>query len=318
MSGDKKTALDYSRANLFMVPPEAIIIIGLDTGDGPEHELCEPKSNAEPVDDAMVRSIMHNGVIEPVVVRKGADAKHPECVAGRGRTRAAREANRRLHEQGRPTINVPCVLRRGEDGDFVEVIIAENLIRKSIDPMDSARQLKRFLDRGNSNADACRAFGVEPPTIRRWLQLLDLAPDVQARVTSGEISADAALGVIALPKGEQNAAIDAAAQATKEAGRKKVSGTATLKAAQAAQAAKEEPRGDVPAPVGSPTPDKPTRNASARLPPTKGKLREMFKALESGDAINGLNSQGYAMLRWVVTGEGVEDVKGLADLLAGG
>src|SRR5271166_2387545 len=48
----------------------------------------------EPTEE-MIRNVMHFGVIEPIVVRKNQETGKTEVVAGRKRTKACREANRR-------------------------------------------------------------------------------------------------------------------------------------------------------------------------------------------------------------------------------
>jgi hypothetical protein len=110
----RKTAIDAKRGNLFLVPPEDITIIGLDTEDGPEHPLFDERVLL-PVDEALARNIAIHGVIEPVVIRKNGDDVI-EVIDGRQRVRSARLANERLEAEGKEPVLVPVVRRVGVYG----------------------------------------------------------------------------------------------------------------------------------------------------------------------------------------------------------
>jgi ParB family chromosome partitioning protein len=94
-------AIAGRRLNAFAVDPDNLIIIGLDTDDGPEHPLYDERVKL-PLDESTVLNIMAIGVKEPVLVRK--TDGNPEVVDGRRRTMHAREANRRLRELGEKTL----------------------------------------------------------------------------------------------------------------------------------------------------------------------------------------------------------------------
>ncbi len=198
-----KTAFDASRSNLYNINPDDIIIIGLDTEDGPEHPLYDERVKL-PLDEALVLNIMHLGkVIEPITVRK--NGQNAEVVVGRQRVRCAREANKRLKKQGCEPVYVPSIFERGDDGRMFGFMISENEIRRADSLLIKAQKLQRYLGLGHSVEDAAVTFGVTPAAIRNWQSLLDLSKDVQKMVERGEISASAASKLAALPRDEQKA-----------------------------------------------------------------------------------------------------------------
>lgn len=61
-----------------------------------------------PVSESMVLNIMFQGVLQPIEVSKNPETGDIEVVTGHQRVKAAREANRRLREQGRVLRLVPA------------------------------------------------------------------------------------------------------------------------------------------------------------------------------------------------------------------
>jgi ParB family chromosome partitioning protein len=182
-----KQALDGTRLNAFGVLPENLTIVGLDTQDGKEHMLYDGRVNL-PLDEGLVKNIMVFGVLQAILVRKNGPLI--EVVDGRQRVRATREANRRLVEQGAEPHAVPCFVKRGED--LMGVMIS-TFVRIDDGPLAKAQKCQRYMDTGKGEADAAIVYGVSTQTVRGWLGLLDLAPEVQRAVQHGKVAATAAL-----------------------------------------------------------------------------------------------------------------------------
>jgi ParB family chromosome partitioning protein len=198
-------AFEVKRASAFLFDPEELVIIGLDTQDGPEHPLYDERINLK-LSDGLVKNIMVYGVIQPVAIVK--DGDKAVVAAGRQRVRAARKANEKLRERGEEPIMVPAVLRRGEDDLLMGVSISENENRENDDPIVQAGKVQRYLDRGRSHGEAAVTFGVSTQTISNRLKLLDCIPAVKTAVKKGLISASAAIELSGLPADEQKAALD--------------------------------------------------------------------------------------------------------------
>lgn len=186
------------RSDLFTLDPEIIVI----PEDGP---LFDERS-ALPLDESLVLNIMFQGVLEPIIVRKNGPTI--EVVAGRQRVKATREANRRLAEMGKAPIKIPAILKQGSDAEMYGILISENEIRRADDQVAKGKKALRLMNLGYTVPDIAVVFGVSHDTVRRWLALNDLTPEVQEAVSTGEIPAGAGRVLAALPREEQAAKLD--------------------------------------------------------------------------------------------------------------
>lgn len=195
-----RQAIDAPRSNLFLMEPEDLIIIGLDTDDGEEHPLYDQRVKL-PLDMNMARNIAIHGVIQAVNARK--DGEDIQIVEGRQRVRAAREANKILAKEGKESIRVPVKLERGKDHTMFGIMVSANEHRQDDTPMAKAQKLARYLAMGRTEEEATVMFGVTLQTIKNWTVLLDLDTKVQKAVEEGKLSAHSAAGLAALPRTEQ-------------------------------------------------------------------------------------------------------------------
>lgn len=187
------------RGNVFYFDPDNLWIIGLDTEDGAEHPLFDPRVSL-PVDPGLKASIAEVGILENVVVRKNGD--RAEVMVGRQRVKAARELNASLPKEAQ--IRVPVTVRRGDgDAEAVTVRVAENLHRRAADPVDMARDVQRLINNGNTTSEIAKRWGVTKATIERWLTLLELAPPVQKLVQQGKLNQVNAVTLAGKPASEQ-------------------------------------------------------------------------------------------------------------------
>jgi ParB family chromosome partitioning protein len=200
-----KKTFDAGRFDAFRFDPSKLVIIGLDTDDGPEHPLWDERIKL-PLDEAMVKSVMKIGVKETIIVRKRPDGG-AEVVNGRRRTMHAREANRRLEELGEPLLAVPAVLERGDDDHHAEVMVSLNEIRVNDDVLVKAAKAKRMLDRCGDVERVATAFGVTDRTVHTWVKLDELPKTVKKAVSEGVLSANAAGKLHGMDKVEQDKAL---------------------------------------------------------------------------------------------------------------
>jgi ParB family transcriptional regulator, chromosome partitioning protein len=195
-----KTAIDAPRTNAFLVHPDDLDIIAIK-----EHPLYDERAEW-PVDEGMVKDIMVNGVIEPVVITK--DGEGLVVVDGRQRVKSAREACKRLEAMGREPIRVTCIIRKGTENDLFGVSISANEHRKNDGPLVKADKATRLFNMGKSFDEISIAFGVSPQTIKNWMALNQVAPAVRSAVERGEVTATAAGALASLPKAEQLAKLE--------------------------------------------------------------------------------------------------------------
>ncbi len=200
-----RQALDGTRLNAFGMDPNDLIVIGYDTDDGPEHPLFDERAKL-PLSEEMINSLMLQGVLEVVLVRKNGDKA--EVVAGRQRVKNAREANKRLKKQGAELIHVPCMVRKGDDGMVMGVSISENEIRED-DPLTvKASKLARYLGLGKSEQEAATVFGVSLQTIKNWGRLGDLDNSVIKAIEAGKIKPSAAWNLSDLSREDQKVELE--------------------------------------------------------------------------------------------------------------
>lgn len=188
-------ALNAQRSDAFALEPEMFTLV-----TDPEHPLYDPRVHDEP-EESLVRNVMVYGVIEPVIIRK--NGEKVEVVAGRGRVKAALEANRRLTAEGKQPIRVPAILKRGQDADMFGVLISENECRREDNPLIKSEKAQRLINMGKSVEEVAVAFGVKRQSVEAWLALGDVAKPVLDAVEQGEISATAAAKLSTLDREEQ-------------------------------------------------------------------------------------------------------------------
>lgn len=220
------------RGNLHQYDPNEPVIIGLDTKDGPEHELYDERIHL-PLVEATVLNIMAIGVKEPIVLRKCAEGR-VEVVDGRGRLRHAREANKRLKKLGEELVYVSAVFENGDDVHVQGVMIALNEHRQDDNVVLKAEKCMRLLARnGNDYKAAANHFNVTTAAVKNWVKMASLPSKVKKAVANGDISASAAAELHGLEKEEQVAQLDKllAGATPKKNGKRKVTTSSAKKAA---------------------------------------------------------------------------------------
>jgi ParB family chromosome partitioning protein len=291
-SNKSKTALPGKRGNVVNMDPWDLTIIGLDTEDGPEHPLYDERIKS-PVDEGMVRNIMFQGVIEPIIVRKNGTVF--EVVAGRSRVRACREANARLKVEGKELILVLAMNRRGTDADMMGVRISENEIRKGDTPLVKARNVQRLINQGRTEDECAVVFGVNVKSIKTWLSLLDCDEKVLAAVENNTLSATAAAKISVLPRAEQREQLQAMV----------VSGATTTQHAAAVARTKKDPK------IGSGQEPKAIEEGII-IPPGKKTITRVLAAVDDGYE---LDPNVVKALKWIAGLSEPRTVKGLVKIL---
>lgn len=207
---------------LLQFDPNEPLVIGVDTNDGPEHELWDERTKL-PLTESMVCNIMVLGIKEPVVLRKSmAHEGKYEVVDGRGRILHGREANKRLKKAGEPLIYAPAVLENGDEVHMASVSIALNEIRREDNTITKAEKCMRLLQRnGNDHKAAAVTFGVSVAAIKQWVKVAELTPKVKRAVAAGEISASAAAELHGLDRIAQMKKLDKLIGEAKTNGRKR-------------------------------------------------------------------------------------------------
>jgi ParB family chromosome partitioning protein len=137
-------------------------------------------------------SIKQHGVIQPIVVRplKGVQDRF-EIIAGERRWRASQIAG--LHE-------VPIIPVDVSDNVALEIAIIENVQREDLNAMEEAQGYHALANEfKRSQEEIAKIVGKSRSHVANMMRLTKLPDDVQALISSGELSAGHARALISLP-----------------------------------------------------------------------------------------------------------------------
>lgn len=187
---------------LLLFEPEKLTLV-----TDPAHPLYDERVHL-PADEALVRSIMRKGVLQPISCIRDNETGAVLVAAGRRRTIAAIEANRRLVDEGKPPKRIPVVPRPDTLAAAMEVSASENAIRMDETPLQRAHKMRAMLSAGHDMAGIAEAFGCGEATVQSTLSLLDLHPKAQAALADGALTATHAAKLLKLPPQRQAEAVE--------------------------------------------------------------------------------------------------------------
>lgn len=127
----------------------------------------------------LAESVRQHGVLQPVVVRRGAGDMY-ELIAGERRWRAAQLAGLR---------SIPAVVKEVGESQAAELALIENVQREDLNPMERAWALRTLCERfGLTQQDAAERVGFERSSIANLIRLTELEPDIAELIASGKLS----------------------------------------------------------------------------------------------------------------------------------
>jgi hypothetical protein len=241
--------------------PDEVIIIGIDTDDGPSHWGHDEESNKNPLLEADVQFTYENGVIQNVLGRR--DGKKVVIVAGRGRTRLLREANKRRVRDGLAPWILPVKIVMGDARKMLVLKHGENSHRREQSPFVRAQQAYE-LSQQFPEDQAATIMGLGVKQFRDVLKLLSLGPAARKAVMEDNLKPTAAIVLAELSEAEQ------AEQLT------------TIMATAAASGSKPTTR-DVKAKVREATGKAPLKTPSTRIKAVSGILENIEESATKDD-----------------------------------
>jgi len=126
----------------------------------------------------LAQSIKQHGLLNPLTVRSLADGTY-EIIAGQRRYLACREL-------GLATVAV-IVRQEVSDTSAVALSLIENVQRADMHPLDKAKAYQDLRDHYEGNLrQVAEATGVTVATIQKYLDLLNLPPELQEEVGTGQ------------------------------------------------------------------------------------------------------------------------------------
>ncbi len=140
---------------------------------------------------SLIETVREDGIIQPLLVRPVGTGSQFEIIAGERRWRAA---------QALGLTHVPAIVRRLSDRDALALALIENIQRADLNPMEEARGLKRLSNEFDlTHAEISTRVGRSRAAVSNLIRLLELQPDVQSLLESGELSMGHARALLPLP-----------------------------------------------------------------------------------------------------------------------
>ena len=147
----------------------------------------QPRSDVGDLTD-LVRSIQSKGILEPLLVRPGADGRST-IIAGERRFRAALKAG---------LTEVPCIEFEVSDPEMMELALIENLHRKDLHPFEEAEGYAALTRQpGYTQQKVADAVGKSRVSITEALSLLEIPEELRERCRRADIEARSVLLEIA-------------------------------------------------------------------------------------------------------------------------
>jgi ParB family chromosome partitioning protein len=140
--------------------------------------------------DELAKSLQHQGVLQPVLVRK--DGSRYRLIAGERRWRAAQKAGLR---------ELPALLREVTDQEAFELALVENLQREDLKPLELAEGYKRLIDeRKWTQEQVADRVGKSRVSVANTLRVLQLPEEVKLQLKAGALDLGHAKALLGLQK----------------------------------------------------------------------------------------------------------------------
>lgn len=138
---------------------------------------------------ALAASIKELGVLQPILVRPGADGLY-ELIAGERRWRAASRAGLDV---------VPAIVREVDDAASLEQALVENLHRTDLNPLEEAAAFQQLIDDfGLTHDDVAGRVGKSRAAVTNALRLMQLSPTLQRMVLEQQLTAGHARALLSI------------------------------------------------------------------------------------------------------------------------
>jgi ParB family chromosome partitioning protein len=144
----------------------------------------------------LAASIRESGLLQPLGILPDGT-----LTAGHRRLVACRLAG--LHE-------VPVIIRTMSEAEQLTAMLAENIQREALNPVQTARGCQALREHGKTLEQVAVGTGLSSETVRKHLQLLTLPEDLQRRCAAGELPLGYVPHLVRLPAADQvRVALDA-------------------------------------------------------------------------------------------------------------
>lgn len=129
--------------------------------------------------DELAQSILANGIVQPILVRRRG-ARY-QLIAGERRWRASQRAGLQ---------KIPAIIREVADEKLLELALIENIQRQDLNPIEEARAYRNLIETiGLTQEMVAERVGKNRTVVTTCLRLLKLPKDIQQLVEDEKISA---------------------------------------------------------------------------------------------------------------------------------
>lgn len=129
--------------------------------------------------DELAESIRSLGLLEPLIVRRGANGKY-QLLAGHRRYEACKRVGLK---------RVKAIVVDASDKDAFLIALAENVQKKSLNPIEEAVAYRNYIHRKGWGgvSELARNIGKSPSYISIMVRLLELPEEIQGLIRSGKL-----------------------------------------------------------------------------------------------------------------------------------
>lgn len=155
----------------------------------------QPRTEFDPETlDELKRSILENGLIQPITVRRAQNGNY-ELISGERRLRSFKDIGYK---------EIPAYIIKVDTQEaMLALSLIENIQREKLNAIEVARAYKRLMEECNlSQEEIADKVGKNRTTITNSIRLLKLPSEVQESLIKEEISAGHARALINLPNRE--------------------------------------------------------------------------------------------------------------------
>jgi len=141
----------------------------------------------------LAESIRHQGILQPLVVRR---VEHGyELIIGERRFRAAQRAG---------LDRVPVVVKDITDAESLEMALVENIQREELTPIEEALAYRQLMEEFHlTQEEVANRVGKSRPVVTNLLRVLQLPEEIKEEVDRGNLSVGHARTLLALETPEQ-------------------------------------------------------------------------------------------------------------------
>ena len=150
----------------------------------------QPRTDFDRVELAdLAMSIQHQGIIQPVTLRK-MENDHLQLISGERRVKAARVAG---------LTEIPAYIRVANDEQMLEMALVENIQREDLNPIEVGISFQRLMEECQiKQEELSQRIGKDRSTISNYVRLLKLPAEVQLAIREKKISMGHARALITM------------------------------------------------------------------------------------------------------------------------